>query len=82
MVCLERLPGESLFSLKRTWQYGLGLQSCIRTNHKTSGTMSFGETRPKWRCLAIMHSSTFGKKQTQHISTNTSYQLSSTVVKV
>ena len=36
--------------------------------------------RPKWRCQVIMHSITFGENQTQHISTNTSYQLSSTVV--
>jgi len=48
--------------------------------NKISGTMSFGQTRPKWRCLVIMHSSTFGENQTQHISINTSYQLSSTVV--
>jgi len=24
-----RVAGESLFSLKRTWQHSLGLQSCI-----------------------------------------------------
>ena len=54
-----RVGGESLFSLK-------SLQSCIWTNHKTSGTMSFGQTRPKWRCLVIMHSSTSGENQTCH----------------
>jgi len=58
MACLEGLAGESFFSLKATWRHGLGLQSCIWTNHKTSGTMSFGQTRTKWRCLAIMHSAT------------------------
>lgn len=25
MACLGGLPGESVFSLKRKWQYGLGL---------------------------------------------------------
>ncbi len=29
MVCLEGLAEESLFSLKKTWHHGLGLQSCI-----------------------------------------------------
>ena len=71
-----RVAGKSLFFLKRTWQHSLCLQSWIWTNHKTSGTMSFGQTRPKWRCLVIMHSSTFGENQTQPMSTNTSYQLS------
>ena len=33
-------PEESLFSLGRTWQYSLGLQSCIWKNHQTSETMS------------------------------------------
>jgi len=54
------------------------------TNHK-SGTMSFGQMGPKWRCLSqslfvIMHSTMFGKNQTQHICANISFQLSSTVV--
>ena len=75
-----RVAGESLFSLKRTCQHSLGLQSYICTNHKTSGTMSFEQTRPKWRCLVKMHGSMFGENQIQHISTNISYQMSSTVV--
>ena len=80
MIGSERLPGESLFSLKRTWQHGLGLQTCIWTNHKTSGIMAFGQMSPKWRCLAIMHSDTFGENQTQHISTYASYQQLNMVV--
>lgn len=39
------------------------------------------EMKAKWRCLLIMHSTTFSENQTQHMSTNNSYQLSSTVVK-
>jgi len=80
VACSEGLPGENLFSRKRTWQRSLGFQNCNQTNPKTSGTMSFGQTIPKWRGLAIMHSAMFWEKQTQHISTNTSNQLSSTVV--
>ena len=71
MAYLEGLPEEIfLFSLKRTWQHSFGLQSYINTNHKTSGTMSFGQTRPKWRCLVIVHSTTSGENQKQHISRN------------
>lgn len=40
---------DCLFSLRKTWQ-----QNCIWTSHRTSGTSSFGKTRPKWRCLATM----------------------------
>ena len=29
--------------------------------------MSFGQTRPKWRHLVIMHSTMFGEDKTQHI---------------
>jgi len=42
--------------------------------------MSFGQMRPKWKCLAIIQGATFGKTQTQHISTNTSYQPEVTVM--
>lgn len=38
--------------------------------------MSSGWTRPKWRGLSIMHSIMFWEKQTRHIRTNISYQLS------
>lgn len=31
LICLKRLPGQSLFSLKRTWQHRLALQSCVWT---------------------------------------------------
>lgn len=40
-------------------------------NHKTPGTTSFGHTRPKWRSLAIIHSTMLGKNQTQHINCGT-----------
>lgn len=76
LACLEGLPGESLLSPKRAWQHGLYLQSSIWTKHRTSGTMLFGHTRPKCRCLTVVHSAMFGEKRTEHIS----YQLSRTVV--
>lgn len=76
ILCLEMLPGESLFSLKRAWQHGLALQSCISTKLKTCGTMSFRQMRP----LTLMHRAMFGENKVQHISTKTSYQLWSTVV--
>jgi len=60
MTCLEGL----LFSKN---------YSCIWTNLNISGTLSFGHLKPKWRCLAIMHSAKLGK--TKHISPNTLYQL-------
>lgn len=56
---------------KYTPQYSLGLWSCIWGNHNTSGTMTFGHTRPNWRDFAIMHSAIFGEDQTLHSSTNT-----------
>lgn len=69
MVYLERLPGEKLFSLKRTVQFGklhrnIPHDSC-----------PFIQRKPKWRCLAIIYSFTFTKNKTQHINTNASYQL-------
>lgn len=33
---------------------------------------SFGQVRSKWRCLAVMHSTTSGKNETWHIITSTS----------
>lgn len=41
MAWLEELPGISLSSRNRAWQYRLALQSCIWTNLKTHGTVSF-----------------------------------------
>lgn len=49
-------------------------QQCKTYYTKTSGAVSFGETRPKWKCLDIMDKHHFG--QNQHINTNTSYHLS------
>lgn len=37
------------------FKHSLGLQSSIWTTHKTSGTMSVGQTRPKWSSLVVMH---------------------------
>ena len=54
------------------------LSEASAKNHKTSGTMSFGQKALKWR--GLVNSTIFGENQTQHISTNSSYQLSSTVV--
>lgn len=34
---------------KETWQRSLAWQNCIRTNHKSSGTMCFRQMRPDWR---------------------------------
>ena len=45
MACLEGLPGENFFSLKRPWQHSLHLQSCSeKRKHKAFETMSFEET--------------------------------------
>ena len=55
----ERLPRESAFCLKRTWQCCLGSQSFI--------WMFFGQARPKWRYLAIISCATFWQKyNTEH----------------
>ncbi len=56
-----RLARWKTFLSKTAWQHGLGLQICIWTNHKTSRTTFFEQTRPKWSWLAIMHSATFGE---------------------
>jgi len=48
------VAGESLFSLK-----SLGLQ--VASQQTPAGTMSFGYTRPNWRCLVIMLGTTFGE---------------------
>jgi len=81
-ICLKELTRERLISLKRTQQHCLGLQRCVWINRKTSETYSSGQTRPKWRCLDIMHSSMFRENQTQQIFTITSYQILSTLVEV
>ncbi len=78
MACLESLPEESLLPLlsEKAWQRGLGLQSYIWANHKTSRTMTFELMRPQWRCLDRM----LWWKPKEHISTNTSSQKSSMLV--
>lgn len=50
-------------------------QISIRTNYKASGTMFFGEMKPKRKPLGIMSAITFGENQIQNISTNTSYEM-------
>lgn len=42
-----------------------------QTNDKTSGIITFGQKRPKWRCLTRMHSALFGEKQTHSILAQT-----------
>ncbi len=71
-----RLARGKLLS-KKAWQHGSGLQSCIWTDPKSSRTMTFEQMRPKWRCLAIMHSSTFGENLTS-ISAQTPHTKSHT----
>lgn len=46
--CLESLP-----CLKIAWQ------SYIWMYHKTSGTILFGQIKPRWRCLDKMYGTTF-----------------------
>lgn len=41
-----RVARKRLF-LSEIWQHSFGLQSCNLEHHKTSGTMSFRQTRPK-----------------------------------
>lgn len=61
--------------LERLHKYGLFEKNmAVRTNRKTSGTMSFKEMRPNWRQLTIMHSTTIRGNQTQNINNNTSYK--------
>lgn len=60
---------KSLLLLKTMWQHGLGWLKCIWTRLLTW---------PRWRCLAIMHSTMFGENE-HSISRNTN-QLSDTVV--
>lgn len=77
----KRLNMCSLFgSAIRKKAASLGLQNCIGTNPKTSGTMPFGQTRQKWKCLSAIHCTIFSKNRTQHVGTNASYQLSSRLV--
>ena len=73
--------GESLFCLNRTRKHDWGLQNSIWTNHKTSGTMSCQQIRPKWSSLAFIRAM-FGKNQTRHFSRNTSHSPSSTAWEV
>lgn len=69
-TCLEGLPGECLSYLKRTWQLSFAKPHL----NKPQDFVNFG-----WdicsKCTA-----TFGKRLMQHISTNSSYQLPSTVM--
>lgn len=39
-------------------------QQCKTYYTKTSGAVSFGETRPKWKCLDIMDNTTLDKTST------------------
>lgn len=55
-------------SLKRKWEHSLGLQRLL------------DQCPLDRQDQAIMHKAKLGEDQTQHISTLTSYQLSSTVV--
>ena len=76
MAFLEGLSGESLFSLYK--EHG-STAWIVVTPGNTTGLLEqcpFWKMREKWRCLVIMHSSTFGENQTQLIDT---YALSSTV---
>lgn len=73
MAFLEWLLGE-LFKKQHKTKTSMAAQL------HTSGTMSFAHMRPRWRCLAIMHTAKFGENQTQHIGTNTAYLLPSTGV--
>lgn len=41
IIDLEGLEGESLWCLKGTWKHNWGLQTFIRINHKTFGTMLY-----------------------------------------
>lgn len=50
------MAGKMLFSLKRTWQNGFGLQSCTWIYHNTPRKMCFGWKSPKWRrWIAYQH---------------------------
>lgn len=74
------LVARRTLSFYKEQQHGLGLQSCILTNHKTSEIMFLVHTKPKWSSLATVNDAMFGKYQTQHIRTNTSCEQSSMVV--
>lgn len=51
----------------------------LTSEHRSCVKISFGLKRLWWRNLVIMHSTMFGKIQTQHIRVNASHQLSSVV---
>ena len=74
MVCLE-----GLFFLKK---HGSMAYVCKFASEQTKRLLGLCllDSETKWKCLVIIHGITFGRKQTQHISTNISYKLSSTVV--
>lgn len=40
----------------------------IKSVSKIPGTASFEQSKPKWRCLAVIHSTTFGKTSTSRRS--------------
>lgn len=67
---LEELSGRSLYSLKQTWQQSFGSESWIWINHKTSGRVSFRQTRPKWRCTTSRLVKTKHNISTQKPHTN------------
>lgn len=72
----RKVARRKTLSLCKDGSSTLGLQCCIWTNHKICGTMLFRQTKPKWRCLAIMHSVMFGKKP------NTAYQYKHIILNV
>lgn len=63
--CVTHL--EHLFSLKRTWQHSLSLQTCIWTNHKNSEKMFFWQMRANWVFLTKMHSTTYKVYQHEYL---------------
>lgn len=45
---------KSFFFLKRAEPHNLGYKVASEKNHKTPGTVPFGQMRPKSKCLAII----------------------------
>lgn len=55
MAFRKRWPGNR-FSPKSIRQHDFELHlTCVRANHKRSGTVSFWLRRPRWRCLKRKH---------------------------
>lgn len=66
ITCLEGLPGESLFCLKRPWHFAVTCEQTTRFLEQCPPQMG-----PKRICLAIMHSTMFGKNQRKHFTVST-----------